>query len=268
MKIDEFRKLICNKLWLWQLADREAPWDRGVLFLGGNEYDKIGLTSLIFKENGSISVPTKVGFIPAEGHYWDFDEETQQLLFYDQDRKQVNSATLADHGMYNANEIVFSDGGTILINFPNFDLKEERPFPHNFFFVPRENFKISLQRTLVRKGYDTYQVGEDATLIPYLNAVYECLIKHPEVKNIIVSQNGEIIDDFFVEAGDCLLIANNNGVPGLNYLAGNRDLVLELLIAILSENNKRQLNTEDLRTEEEMIEQIITSRFANRFIIK
>ncbi|MEE6711533.1 hypothetical protein PS410_05055 [Pediococcus acidilactici] len=81
MKIDEFRKLICNKLWLWQLADREAPWDRGVLFLGGNEYDKIGLTSLIFKENGSISVPTKVGFIPAEGHYGILTKKPNNFFF-------------------------------------------------------------------------------------------------------------------------------------------------------------------------------------------
>ncbi|KAF0500718.1 hypothetical protein GBP19_00190 [Pediococcus acidilactici] len=268
LKIGEFRKLICDKIWFWQLADRDVPWDRGVLYLGGNADDKVGFTSFIFKKDGSIIVPTKVGFIPPEGHYWDFDEETQQLLFYDQDRNQVNSATLVDHGMYGANEIVLSGGGSVLINFPNFDLGEERPFSHDFFFVPRSNFKISLQRTLARKGYDTYQVGEDATLIPYLNAIYECLIKHPEAQNIIISQNGEIIDDFFGEAGACLLIANNNGVPRLNYLAGSRDLMLELLIAILSENNKRQLNPEDHRTEEEMIEQVITVRFADRYELK
>ena len=268
LKIDEFKKLICDKIWFWQLADRDVPWDRGVLYLGGNADKGIGFTSFIFKKDGTISVPTKVGFIPPEGHYWDFDEETQQLLFYDQDKNQVNSATLVDYGMYGANEIAFNDDRSVLINFPDYDLRGDRPVPQKLFFVPKLNFKISLQRTLVRKGYDTYPVGENATLIPFLDAVYESLVKHPEAQNVVISQKGEIVDEFFAEVRDFLLVGNENGTPTLSDCAGSRDLMLELLIAILSENNKRQLNPEDHRTEEEMIEQVITVRFADRYELK
>lgn len=270
LKIDEFRKFICDKIWFWQLEDRDAIWDRGVLYMGDGVDKGYGFTTLIFKKDGSISVPTKVGFIPPEGHYWDFDEETQQLLFYDQNRNQVNSAVLVDSGMYGANEIEFSGKTSVLINFPNYDLKEERPIPQNFFFVPKKNFEIGLQRILTRKGYEIYPVSEDLALIPFLNATYESLAKHSEVGNVVISQKGEIVDDFLVETltSGGLLMVDEQGKPSLTYCAGSRELIMELLITILTENNKRQLNPEDHRTEEELIEQIITARFEGRYKLR
>ncbi|MGX9799947.1 hypothetical protein ACWYVZ_07870 [Pediococcus acidilactici] len=133
--------------------------------------------------------------------------------------------------------------------------------------MSRTHYDIEKQRVLSRMGYNTYWLDDSDTLIAFFNQVYESLINHPELEEVVIFQNGKLEIDSSPRDNQ-LLFANYGEDFSFDYCAGSRGIVLELLIKILSTNNLRQLDPEDQRSEIEMAEQIVTEQFSERCVFK
>ncbi|WP_235017759.1 hypothetical protein [Pediococcus acidilactici] len=72
------KNLICGKLWIWKVWDtvnvnyHERPAE---FFLGSGEDQGFSFVALEFTKDGKVDFPTKIGFVPPEFIYWNFNEE-------------------------------------------------------------------------------------------------------------------------------------------------------------------------------------------------
>lgn len=119
---------------------------------------------------------------------------------------------------------------------------------------------------MARAGFATKLVDSTNSIITFLSAVYDYVAMHPQLEKIIISQIS--LASLKEAPYGKLFFANDNGNPSFNYLAGNREIVMELLTIVLSENNKRRLNPEDFRSEDDLLQEILTNRFSNRFVLE
>ncbi|WP_426422733.1 hypothetical protein [Pediococcus acidilactici] len=264
------KNLICDKLWYWKVWDtvnvnyHERPAE---FFLGAGEEQGFSSAALEFKRDGKVDFPTKIGFIPPEFIYWEFDEKKQQIVFLDEDWTPKVFASLPKVRLYGAREIDFTDGKRLLVNFFDYGVETNVPVTQRGFFVSRAQSDIEKQRVLSRMGYNTYWLDDADTLIAFFNQVYESLINHPELEEVVISQSGKLDIDSSPR-DDQLLLANYGENFSFDYCAGSRGIVLELLIKILSANNLRQLDPDDQRSEIEMAEQIVNEQFSERCVFK
>lgn len=270
MNKHEVEELICDKLWIWKVWNTvNANYNvrpTGI-YLGASAEQGFSFAALTFARNGKINFPTKVGFVPPEFIYWNFDEEGQRIEFLDEERTPKTFASLPKVGIYGAREIDFADGNGLLVNFFDYGVEANVSVTQRGFFVTRSQCEIGQQRVLSRMGYNTYLMNDSDTLINFFNQVYESLINHPELEEVVISRTGNLEFEFPPRI-DQLLFANYKQVFLFDYCTGGRGIVLELLSKILSVNNLRQLDPDDQRSETEVAEQIVSKRFSKRCLLK
>ncbi|KAF0425848.1 hypothetical protein GBO86_03625 [Pediococcus acidilactici] len=260
--------LICNKLWLWRLWEvATLPGNNGrpgPLYLEYDEQAGYSMVVLIFNKDGSFEFPTKIGFIPPECDHWDFNENEQKIIFYDHDNTPRTWATITLNGFYGATQLNFADGNGVLFNFTDYTVSGSYVTDvKNMAFVPRSKFHGELQRRFSRKAYSTCPV-DSKPLMLFLNEIYEYLIDHPEVEDVIISQT-ETTKINLAKNLKQLLFAKSTEQITLEYCAGQRSIILELITALLTENNNRQLDPNDSRSEDELLQDLLRNRFANRY---
>lgn len=264
------KNLICGKLWIWKVWDtvnvnyHERPAE---FFLGSGEDQGFSFVALEFTKDGKVDFPTKIGFVPPEFIYWNFNEEQQRIEFLNEDRNPKVFAGLPKIGVYGARVIDFADGNGMLVNFFDYGVETNVPVTQRGFFVSRAQSDIEKQRVLSRMGYNTYWLDDADTLIAFFNQAYENLINHPELEEVVISRSGELEVESSPQ-DDQLLLANYGEGFSFDYCVGSREIVLELLIKILFANNLRQLDPDDQRSEIEMAEQIVNEQFSDRCVFK
>ncbi|KAF0364463.1 hypothetical protein GBP13_04715 [Pediococcus acidilactici] len=266
----EVEELICDKLWIWRVwntVNTNYNIRPAGIYLGAGAEQGFSFAALTFTRNGKINFPTKIGFVPPEFIYWNFDEKSQRIEFLDKERTPEIFASLPKVGIYGARQIDFADGNGLLVNFFDYGVEANVAVTQRGFFVMRSKCEIGQQRVLSRMGYNTYLMNDSDTLMDFLNQVYESLINHPELEEVVISRTGKLEVEFPPRI-DQLLFANYEQGFLFDYCAGRRGIVLELLIKVLSVNNLRQLNPDDQRSETEVAEQIVSERFSDRCLFK
>lgn len=100
----------------------------------------------------------------------------------------------------------------------------------------------------------------------FFKQVYEYVIQHPQLDRLVVSRTGDTAINS--SRNDFLLFKSAAGTLAFDWFSGKRALLIEFLIVVLTENNQRQLNPNDHRSEDEMLKQVLVEKFAGRYEVE
>lgn len=264
----EVYKLIGNRIWIYQTTAQDDPFPI-LMSLGGSVP---AFFCIVFHANGQISIPTDVGFFPPEYRYWDFDEETQEILFKSKPDEISLRAQLPSKLSYGVTAIKINhlpehgDTNFMLINEPHEDHSEitERLLGgKKVLCVPFNAFDNGLFYKLRWSGFNIHRVPNNPELIEFLAGVYDYLAIHPKLEQVVVAyKNTEVIK---VAQSNKLQFLNVHDKPSFTYFSGSRPLLMELLITVLIENNIRLIDDNDHHSEDELLQRILTDKFSNRY---
>ncbi|MBW9300546.1 hypothetical protein [Pediococcus acidilactici] len=277
MNSNEVKELICNRLWYFQFVAKKYPYAKhpGPLSLSIDPDDQYSYLTIKFNENGKITFPTRLGFIPIDYCEWDFDVAHQEIVIIGKDGQIKKRAQLPQKDFfYNTDTIVFkqedpnAQNTDFLLNFPHYDAFEIRQQDINeraIVFIPQAFFNVGITQYCTRRGYTIYSVDHQNKFTNFLQEILEYLMDHPHLNNVIISRNpSSEMELNFPRGLDHVLLSCPEGTSSFNYCAGERSVILELLIMLVTENNKLQLNPEDNRSVDELFVQLLETKFASR----
>ena len=258
----EIINLICDHIWSLRVPTDQHHFTYLVLGRSGIN----GKLTIIFRRDGSIDFPTNIAFKPDEFHKWDFDEVKQEIIFFDGNYQESKRATAPVQWAGKSLKIDLIGESNVFTYEPHAEKKivEEQTIGGvNLFFIPRNTYSFEKFQNLARTGFTIKRINPTDSVLSFLSAAYDYIVMHPKLKKIVISQ----IDQIFTPtiSHGKLLFANVAEEPSFTYLTGTRGIIMELLTTILSENNKRLLNPEDYRSEEDLLQEILISRFNNRY---
>lgn len=262
---DEVKDLICDRFWTFRVISPKKHFS--TLFIG-TEPDS-GMLALCFRRDGRITFPTNVGFKPGEYRHWDFDEEAQEITFIDYNNQISRRAQVPAQwfgGSLKMQLITDSDNIEVFSYEPHVDksaIKNRVIGGSHMFFTPGSGYNFELFQDLAFLNFDIKLINAEDSIVAFLNEVYQYMIVHPQLKEVVISQIGKPLIQLSKKTK--LLFIKNDEQPSCQYFTGERDLIIEFLTVVLSENNKRLLNPDDYRNEEEMIRDIILNQFTERY---
>lgn len=261
----EVKKLICHRFWMY-IAVTENN-DFVMLFIGTGSTD--GFLAIQFETDGSISFRNRLAFAPPEYSHWDFDEEKQELLIFNTSNQIKMRGKLPVKWLSGSSQIQLFDGADgILVNNSRFDalqVNERVLGGKNMYFIPRQAFNMEVFHDISRKDFNLKVLDHQGPILNFFDQVYEYIALHPQLENIVVAKDGRPVIKLPEE--NQLIFAKTNESPSFTYFAGSRARVIELLIVILSENNKRLLDPNDSRTEDELLTDVLNTEYHGRFTL-
>ena len=261
----DVEKLICNRFWLFISVTENK--DFVLLFIGRGATD--AYLAIRFELNGEITFPTHLAFNPPEYSRWDFDEEKQEILIFDTDNQLRIRGKLPTKWLSNSVQIQLFDGvDGILVHSPRFDASQvtERTLGgKNMYFVPRQAFNMEIFHDISREDFNLKVLDCQESILNFFDQAYEYIAQHPQLENVVLAKEGQPVIKLPEE--DQLIFAKDAESPSFNYFAGSRARVIELLIIILSENNKRLLNPDDSRTEDELLTDVLNTQYSGQFTL-
>lgn len=271
---EQFIDAICNRFWFYKNISADAPYESLPKALPLEYGPKQGYAYLgmEFMADGEITFPVKLGFIPPDFYRWDFDEEHQEIIIYHRDNDSVKRGELIKDGFYATNVIKLAPSDNnqgILINFPFYDAPEVTSRTiggNNMVFIPSNFFNSAVTTNFTRRGYNVSPVTQNDNLFSFVSEIYRYLIEHPKLADVIIVRTGiKNMAIKFPQNLNQLLVAKDNNQPSLDYCAGSRAIILELLIMLITANNNRLLDPDDRRSETELVTHILTNHFINRY---
>ena len=129
--------------------------------------------------------------------------------------------------------------------------------------IPYTAFNDNIFYNTRWSGFNIHWVQQASDPINFFTGVYDYLAIHPKIEQIVVSQKSTSVTTF--SSKDQLLFLNDHGKPSFNYFSGSRQLLMELLLMILSENNMRLFDKNDQQSEEELLQEVLIKNFNNRY---
>jgi hypothetical protein len=246
-----------------------------VVTLDGGDKDSIdAFFAVIFHENGRLEIPTKVGFIPNEYGSWDFDENTQEIIFINSKDQSEIRASLPEPLPYGDNMIAIklrnrapdSTTETLFVNAPHLDhpkITHQQIRSRQVLLVPRKEFSFPLYKKLRWSGISVKLVDCEQDLLSFLHGAYEYLANHPRIENVVISRKNRPFIKF--AQGYQLVFLDNHSSVSFDYLSGSRQVVMEFLTVVLTENNLRLFDEADSRDEETMLQDILNKHFYQRY---
>lgn len=271
---EQFIDAICNRFWFYESISVDTPYnDRPhELSLLYGPQQGYGLLGINFMADGEITFPVKLGFIPPDFYRWDFDEENQEIVIYHHDNVPAKRGKLVKKGFYATNVLklnLIDNTQGLLINFPFYDAPEitSRTIGgSSIVFISQGFFNSAITTNLTRRGYNVSPVVHDKNLLPFIREVYNYLIEHPKLEDVVIARTD--IKDMaisFPKIHGQILLSNNDSQPALNYCAGGRAVILELLIMLITANNNRLLNSDNRSSDTDLVNHILNKHFTGRY---
>lgn len=271
---EQFINAICNRFWFYESISVDTPYkDRPheLSLLYGPQHG-YGLLGMNFMADGEITFPVKLGFIPPDFYRWDFDEEHQEIIIYHHDEDSTKRGKLVKNSFYATNVIKLNpvdNNQGLLINFPFYDAPEVTSRTiggSNIVFIPNNFFNSTVTTNFTRRGYNVSPVTHNDSLFAFISEIYRYLIEHPKLEDVVIARTEiEKMSIKFPQNLNHFLVTNVNNQPSLDYCAGNRAIILELLIVLITANNNRLLDSDDQRSEAELVTSVLTKHFADRY---
>ena len=262
-------QLLRDREWILKQTtpDTEVP---GFMSFITSLDDPRAFFSIEFKDNGRLEFSTGIKYVPVEYGGWDFNEETQELIFVSRDGQSNLRADLPQKLPYGIMAFkIYNDYINPLyffVNYPHID--QEQVTSHclggtKAFFLPRSAYDKGFYQTLRWTGFNTNLVDHEDDRVAMLTEIYDYLAYHPQIKQVIFAQaNIPVVQ---LPKQQHLLFTLADEQPSLDYFSGTRAAIMELLTLIISENNLRLYNDADQRDETAMLQDIITNHFAGRY---
>lgn len=259
----EVEKLICHRFWIHKAVTEENNFI--LIFMG--DASASGFLVIQFETNGEITFPTHLGFQPGEYARWDFDEEKQEILFFDKNNNISNRGSLPTKWINDDHIIQLLNGNNgILVDDSNTNTQQVTTRVlggKHMYFTSRQAFNMDLFHDISRADFNLKLLDYQDSLIGFFDQAYEYIAQHPSLEKIVIAKDGPAVIKLPEE--NQLLFAEDAQHPSFNYFAGSRARVMELLIIILSENNKRLLNPDDYRTEGELLSDVLNNQYYGQF---
>ncbi|KAF0364419.1 hypothetical protein GBP13_04445 [Pediococcus acidilactici] len=267
-------KLIEHRIWMLITRTSSVSYPMAITLDGGDKDSIEAFFAVVFHENGRLEIPTKVGFIPNEYGSWDFDENTQEIIFVNSKDQSEIRASLPEPLPYGDNVIAIklkngspdSTAETLFVNAPHLNhpkITHQQISSRQVLLVPRKEFSFSLYKKLRWSGISVKLVDCEQGLLSFLHEAYEYLANHPRIENIVISRKNRLFIKF--AQGYQLAFLNNQGLVSFDYLSGSRQVVMEFLIVVLTENNLRLFDEANSRDEETMLQDILNKQFYQRY---
>lgn len=259
----ELTDIICDRCWIFRIVifkHQFVPLKLGT--------STSGMLAIVFHRDGTIGFPTNLAFKPSEYRGWDFDEANQEIIFLDTNHQESKRGTVPKQWAGKSLKIDSIGEDTLFTSEPYVEkraIKDRILGGTNLCFIPDKNYEFEAFQSMARAGFATKLVDSTNSIINFLSVVYDYVAMHPQLEKIIISQIS--LASLKEAPYGKLIFTNDNGNPSFDYLAGNRGIVMELLTTVLSENNKRRLNPEDFRSEDDLLQEILTNRFSNRYAL-
>ncbi|KAF0336631.1 hypothetical protein GBO93_03830 [Pediococcus acidilactici] len=262
-------QLLRDREWILKQTtpDTEVP---GFMSFITSLDDPRAFFSIEFKDNGRLEFPTGIKYVPVEYGGWDFNEETQKLIFVSRDGQSNLRADLPQKLPYGIMAFkIYNDYINPLyffVNYPHID--QEQVTSHclggtKAFFLPRSAYDKGFYQTLRWTGFNTNLVDHEDDRVAMLTEIYDYLAYHPQIEQVVFSQTNQPVVQ--LPEKQHLLFTLESGQPSLDYFSGTRAAIMELLTLIISENNLRLYNDADQRDETTMLQDVIANCFTGRY---
>lgn len=223
-----------------------------------------------FKANGQLKFPAGIKYVPKEYGSWEFNEETQELVFISRDGQSKLRADLPKKLPYRIMAFKIHNDYInplfFFVNYPHIDqsqVTDQYLGGTKAFFLPRSAYNKDFYQTLRWTGFNTNLVDHENDRVAMLTEIYDYLAYHPQIKQIVFSQTNQPVVQ--LPEKQQLLFTLEDGQPSLNYFSGTRAAVMELLALIISENNLRLYRDADQRGEAELLQDVIANCFTGRY---
>ncbi|WP_426422791.1 hypothetical protein [Pediococcus acidilactici] len=258
----EVTDMICDRFWIYRIIIVQHQF----ITLAIGKYSIDGMLAIIFRRDGTIDFPTNIKFTPGEYYRWDFDETKQEIVFYDANHQESKRGTIPEQWAEKSLKIELIGENNLFTYEPYVEERTIKDYVlggKNLCFIPDQAYTFESFQDLARSGFATKLVDSTDSIITFLSDVYDYVVAHSKLEKIIISEIRPSSPK--VPHQGKLFFANDGGKPSFKYLAGNRGVIMELLTTILSENNKRLLNSEDYRNEDDLLQEILINRFIDRY---
>ncbi|MBS9399000.1 hypothetical protein [Pediococcus acidilactici] len=267
-------KLIENRIWMLITRTSSVSYPMVVTLDGGDKDSIDAFFAVIFHENGRLEIPTKVGFIPNEYGSWDFDENTQEIIFINSKDQSEIRASLPEPLPYGDNVVAIklkngspdSTTETLFVNALHLEhpkITHQQISSRQVLLVPRKEFSFSLYKKLRWSGISVKLVDCEQDLLSFLHEAYEYLANHPRIESVVISRKNRPFIKF-AQGYQLVFLDNQSSVP-FDYLSGSRQVVMEFLTVVLTENNLRLFDEADSRDEKTMLQDILNKHFYQRY---
>ncbi|MDB8860230.1 hypothetical protein R0H03_00430 [Pediococcus acidilactici] len=261
----ELKKIICNRFWMYNIVTDNN--DFVLVFIGRGPTD--GFLAIQFEPDGRITFPNNLAFVPQEYAHWDFDEEKQEILLIGTNGQISARGKLPVNWLNDSLKIQLFDGKDgIFISDTRIDAQQTTNRVlggKNMYFTPRQSFNMALFHDISRENFNLKVLDYQGSILNFFDKVYEYLAQHPQLEKVVIAKDGQPVVKLPKE--NQLVFLEDDQRPSFTYFAGNRARIMELLILILSENNKRLLNLDDHRTEDELLLDTLNKQYQDRYTL-
>jgi ribosome biogenesis SPOUT family RNA methylase Rps3 len=234
MDFNELMHILNGQEWV---VENEGPDGTGaVIYLG----DSPGILILIFKPDGTISFPTRMGFLPYEYHGWQFNEAEQVIEFLDSNQQvTLRYSTPHQNGLHMImREQNHKNIRRRLIAHPQL-LKKVRklvtPDPQlesgKMIFTKNYHPNSAMDRIITDNVLGVHRIQNELDHISGVRESLHYTIEHPALEKIAVVNAPDIQVDPFADFDIAKIRINRSGT----ILVASRALLIELLGQVLIE---------------------------------
>lgn len=234
MDINKLMHILDNQEWTVENAGADGTGS--VIYMGQNQ----GILILKLNPNGTISFPTRMGFLPPEYRNWQFNEAQQLVELMDKDHQITTSFhTLKEEGLHLVMREQDPQGvPRRLVTRPKlFKNAKKQIMPNPQLnagkMILAKNYHPDSELGNIVKNYvlGVHRIQNDLDHLPGIRESLNYLIEHPALKEVAVISDPNVQDNPFAELALSKIKANVSGTV----LVASRGLMIELLGQVLIE---------------------------------
>ncbi|KRN93781.1 hypothetical protein [Pediococcus stilesii] len=264
MKSEDVFQIIGHKTWIFEVINEEN--NPVVIFLG-QQLDQNGYLIIRFEEDGTISFPTRLGFLPPEYRGWRFDEVNQKIIFLNDHGQDGLRASLPIPTIHQNLVINIIGRRAHFLFTPEVDqLEVNRALMGgiNIYMIPRQHISQALFTEMDRHNFNVIALGDQSSWLEQLREAYWYLVSHDQVQRVIITQKQMDTTNFEL-AKKLSFKRDSKGGFRVDYVAGQRGTVLEFLNVLLIRIQKQRVSGTEILNARQILANIIREKFTDRF---
>ncbi|TLQ04820.1 hypothetical protein FEZ51_04065 [Pediococcus stilesii] len=235
---------------------------------------RYGIIVIIFNEDGSITFPSHLDFLPLEYDHWKFDEEKQEINFMNPEG-QISSV-IGLPQKFGTRLIMYDhDQGKQkrrFVAYPSLQEKiRQQKLPHaeinegNIIFA-HDYVDSPIKAMVEREELAIHRLKNSPSEIEGLREVFNYLIENSDLKNIMVTTNNNLEKDPFEESINFKMAVERTPFT----LVASRSLMIEVVGKLLIEYNHQIFKSKRFSQKQYQFSvfEIIMKYFADRIVLK
>jgi hypothetical protein len=238
MNFEELIRVIKHQEWVVEIINVQGS---GISITMAHH----GILVITFNEDGTLSFPSNIPFLPPEYHHWSFDEDAQQIKIFDSQNEVT--AVLGMPQLIGTNRLVMHmlNQRRRLIAYPELKRNIRKANTPNFplsagdmVLAFRYSVNSVLHKVIENNNLRVHRVKNNPNGFAGLEEIFNYLIEHPHLKQVaIVDDEDWDSNPFDLSERDVIRLNENKFM-----LVGNRALMIEVIGKVLIEYNHEAYN--------------------------